>query len=83
MGRLSLREGPGHDCRLAAAKIFCDHKEHYFDFSDGEYSRRLPSRLFRWKVYRVKVDGELRRGSSLFYKGKKCEEFEDEEYGEW
>lgn len=22
MGRLSLREGPGHDCRLAAAKIF-------------------------------------------------------------
>jgi hypothetical protein len=77
----------GKDLDMAVAwlppKYFDDHKEHYFDFSDGEYSRRLPNRLFRWKVYRVKVDGELRRGSSLFYKGRKCEEFEDEEYGEW
>ena len=47
----------------------CDSKEHYFDMEkDPDNKHPLPNRWFKNK------DGDL------FYKGRKCRDFTDDEY---
>jgi TonB family protein len=49
----------------------CDGKTHYFDMKKDPHSKRpLPDRLFR-----ANGDGDL------LYKGKKCQEFDEDDYG--
>jgi hypothetical protein len=56
------------DCGYA----LCDGKEHYFDMKkDPNNKRPLPSRWFR---------DFSEKGGDLFYKGKKCREFTEDDY---